>query len=226
MVDTTCHAWSVDIRSARTIQVQLAKRVRLVDETRNVTTVAGVDTGFEGEGAIARACIAVFHWPDLVLAETAIGRQPVTFPYVPGYLSFREMPAILEAAEKLSTLPDLLLCDGQGIAHPRRLGIAAHLGVWLDRPAIGVGKSRLCGTHGPVAEEKGATRALYDGDDRIGTVVRTRTKVRPLFVSPGHRVDHGAAVRWVLATVGRYRLPEPIRAADHAASRRIRTSSH
>lgn len=220
MAETAPHAWSVDTRSARIIQEQLAGCVRLVDDTRDVATVAGVDSGFERDGNIVRACIAVFRWPGLAPLQTVIGRRPVTFPYVPGYLSFREMPAILKAVDQLTTLPDLLLCDGQGIAHPRRLGIAAHLGVWLDRPAIGVGKSRLCGTHDPVGAHKGATQPLHDGEDRVGTVVRTRTRVRPLFVSPGHRVDHAAAVHWVLATLGRYRLPEPIRAADHAASAR------
>lgn len=214
------HDWGVDPATARQLQQRLAARVRLRDETAGTATVAGVDTGFEADGTVARACIAVFSWPQLAPLTHVVGRCPVTFPYIPGYLSFREMPAILEAAAQLAELPDLLLCDGQGIAHPRRLGIASHLGVWLDRPSIGVGKSRLCGRFASPLPDKGATAPLMDGDERIGTVVRSRTRVRPLFISPGHRVSHEAAVDWVLACTRRYRLPEPIRAADRIASRK------
>ena len=153
---------------------------------------------------------------------TRIGRQPATFPYIPGFLSFREMPAVLDAVDQLPALPDLFLCDGQGIAHPRRLGIAAHLGLWLDRAAIGVGKTRLCGDHPMPADAKGSQAPLTDGGHRIGTVLRTRTDVRAVYVSPGHLVSHESAVHWVLSTVSRYRLPDPIRAADRAASRRDR----
>ena len=198
----------------------MAPRVRLQDDTACVGTIAGVDTGFEDGGSTARACIAVVRWPDLTPVTTVIGRTAVAFPYIPGYLSFREIPAILAAVAELPELPDLLLCDGQGIAHPRRFGIAAHLGLWLDRPAIGVGKSRLCGEHAPVGSNKGEEQPLYDGDERLGTVVRSRTGVKPVYVSPGHRVDHQAAVRWVLACTSKYRLPEPIRTADRAASGR------
>nr|WP_091646127.1 deoxyribonuclease V [Aquisalimonas asiatica] len=214
------HDWPDDARTARGIQQALAGRVRLEDDTGAVSTLAGVDTGFEAGGRTARACVALFRWPDLTPLETVIGRAPVTFPYIPGFLSFREMPAILAAMAQLEHLPDLLLCDGQGIAHPRRLGIASHLGLWLDRPAIGVGKSRLCGSHAAVGEQRGDQEPLLDGDARIGTVLRTRSRVKPVFVSPGHRVSHDGAVAWVMATLSRYRLPEPIRAADRAASRR------
>ncbi len=217
-VSSTPDGWPRDLESARAMQQALAPRVRLEDDTARVRTIAGVDTGFEDSGRTARAGIAVFTWPGLAPLATVIGRAPAVLPYIPGYLSFREMPAILAAAEQLQTLPDLLLCDGQGIAHPRRFGIAAHLGVWLDVAAIGVGKSRLCGTHAPVGLAKGETQPLHDGADRIGTVVRTRAGVKPLFVSPGHRVDHAAAVRWVLACAPKFRLPEPVRAADRAAS--------
>ncbi|WP_290635257.1 deoxyribonuclease V [Aquisalimonas sp.] len=220
MVTAALHEWPGDVRSARGLQQALAGRVRLDDATGRVTTVAGVDTGFEAGGHTARACVARFRWPDLTPLETVIGRAPVTFPYIPGYLSFREMPAILDAMVRLEQLPDLLLCDGQGIAHPRRLGIASHLGLWLDRPAIGVGKSRLCGSHEEVGEQRGDQQPLMDGDTRIGTVLRTRSRVKPVFVSPGHRVSHDGAVAWVMATLSRYRLPEPIRAADREASRR------
>lgn len=220
MIPAALHDWPSDVQSARTIQQALAGRVRLDDATGRITTVAGVDTGFEADGRIARACMALFQWPELTPIATVIGRAPVTFPYIPGFLSFREMPAILDAVAQLEYLPDLLLCDGQGIAHPRRLGIASHLGLWLDRPAIGIGKSRLCGHHRDVGEHRGDQQPLMDGNTRIGTVLRTRNRVKPVFVSPGHRVSHDSAVAWVMATLSRYRLPEPIRTADREASRR------
>ena len=138
---------------------------------------------------------------------------------LPGLLSFRELPAVLAAFGQLRTLPDLALCDGQGIAHPRRLGIASHLGLWLDLPTIGVGKSRLTGSFDPPGERKGDSSPLLDGSEQIGAVVRTRTAVRPLFVSPGHRVSLTRSIDIVLAACSRYRLPEPIRAADRIASR-------
>lgn len=220
MVTAALHDWPDYVPAARAIQHALADGVRLDDTTGRVDTIAGVDTGFESQGRIARACVAVFRWPELTEVATVIGRAPATFPYVPGFLSFREMPAILDAVDQLEHLPDLLLCDGQGIAHPRRLGIASHLGLWLDRPAIGVGKSRLCGNHAAVGEDRGDQQPLMDGDTRIGTVLRTRSQVKPVFVSPGHRISHDSTVAWVMATLSRYRLPEPIRAADRQASRR------
>lgn len=213
-------AWHLDAASARAVQRRLAAAVRLEDETGPVTTVAGVDTGFTNGGQQARACVAVHQYPDLTPLTHAVAERPVTFPYRTGLLAFRELPAILAALNELSALPDLLLCDGQGIAHPRRLGIAAHLGVWLDRPSVGVGKSRLLGSWQEPGRERGSQAPLHDGGERIGTVLRSRTGVRPLFVSPGHRVDHAAAPAWVLACTGRYRLPEPIRAADRIASQR------
>lgn len=212
--------WPRDLKGARAVQRAMAPRVRLEDDTSRVHTIAGVDTGFEDGGNTARACIAVVRWPDLTPLTSVIGRAPVTFPYIPGYLSFREMPAVLAAVAELAELPDLLLCDGQGIAHPQRFGIAAHLGLWLNRAAIGVGKSRLCGEHEPVGDTKGEAQPLHDRGERIGSVVRSRTGVKPLYVSPGHRVDHQAAVGWVLACTSKYRLPDPIRTADRLASGR------
>lgn len=215
-------AWRLDAASARAVQRRLATAVRLVDAIGPVETVAGVDTGFPAGGQRARACIAVFRYPEITSLTQSVAERPVTFPYRTGLLAFRELPAILAALDGLDTLPDLLLCDGQGVAHPRRLGIAAHLGVWLDRPSVGVGKSRLIGTHQEPARERGSQSPLYDGNDRVGTVLRSRTGVRPLFVSPGHRVDHATAASWALACTGRYRLPEPLRQADRIASQRDR----
>jgi len=219
-VPRALHRWNLDIAAARAVQSRLADRVETQDRLGPVHTVAGVDCGFEHNGTVTRAAIIVKSWPGLETVGSALARVPTTFPYVPGYLSFREMPAILAAFETLDTLPDLLLCDGQGIAHPRRLGIACHLGLWLDRPAIGVGKSRLVGEFDEPGPAKGDRSALRHNGANIGTVLRTRDNVRPLFVSPGHRVSTETATQWVLDCATRYRLPEPVHAADRLASSR------
>jgi deoxyribonuclease V len=214
------HEWTLSPREAVALQRSLAGRVRLEPGPRRVTRVAGVDMGFEDGGRIARAAVVVMSYPELQVVETRIAREATRFPYVPGLLSFRELPAVLAALEQVEEPPSLVLCDGQGIAHPRRLGIASHLGIVTELPTIGVGKSRLVGEYREPGREKGCRSDLKDGDEVIGTVLRTRTNVRPLFVSPGHRVTHEDAVHWVLACAPRYRLPEPIRAADRLASRR------
>ncbi len=213
------HPWTVSPREAIAIQQRLGRFVRLEDDLPDpVTTVAGVDAGFKNGGALTRAAVAVLDYPALTLEEQAIAEVPTRFPYIPGLLSFREIPAVLEALARLPALPDLLLCDGQGIAHPRRLGIASHLGVLLDHPTIGVGKTRLIGTHDPVPEAKGAWVPLRHKGEVIGAVVRTRAGVKPLYVSPGHRISVEGAVRWVLACTTRYKLPETTRWAHRLAS--------
>ena len=185
-----------------------------------VRLVAGVDISVGPRGSNAgRAAVVVLAWPSLVPVEQAIHEGPVPFPYVPGLLSFREMPLILPAFERLRTVPDLILVDGQGVAHPRRFGIAAHLGVWLDRPAIGCAKSRLSGVPaGPLADERGSRVALQDRGELVGYEVRTRSGVKPLYISPGHRVGYEEAADWVLRLTTRYRLPEPTRLAHQAAA--------
>ncbi|WP_083251069.1 deoxyribonuclease V [Acidihalobacter yilgarnensis] len=212
------HPWMVDPAEARRIQVRLCTAVSLMDDFGVLRQVAGVDVGFEEGGAITRAAVVVLQWPSLVLVEQILARRPTQFPYVPGLLSFRELPAVLDAFERLSRYPDLVFCDGQGVAHPRGLGIAAHLGVLTGLPCIGVGKSRLVGTHAEVANERGASTPLYLGDARIGCVLRSRKGVRPLFISPGHRVSQETAPRLVMQALTRFRLPEPIRAAHRLAS--------
>lgn len=204
---------------ARALQIETASRVVIGDDLPPVATVAGVDVGFENRD-IARAAIVVLDFPSLEPVDYSVARLPVRFPYVPGLLSFRECPVILKALAGLKQPPDLLLCDGQGIAHPRRLGIASHLGVLTGLPAIGVAKSRLVGRHGPVPEQPGGWTPLQDGDETIGAVLRTRRGAKPLFVSPGHRVSLATAVDWVLACTTRYRLPETTRWADGLASNR------
>lgn len=214
------HRWDVTASEAIAIQKSLRERIQVVPLTRPVSLIAGVDTGFTDQGATARAVIAVYRYPELELVEQAIALDPVRFPYVPGLLSFREIPVILKALQQLQQAPELLLCDGQGIAHPRRLGIATHLGLYTAIPSIGVGKSRLTGQYQEPGLEKGAQAPLLAGTERIGTVLRSRTGVRPLFISPGHLVSHEDAVDWVLRCLTRYRLPEPIRTADRLASNR------
>ncbi len=212
------HPWDVTPAEAAAIQQRLRGRVETADRLGPVTRVAGVDVGFEEGGRITRGAVAVLSFPDLALVEQAIARRPTSFPYVPGLLSFREVPAVLEALQQLSAPPDLLLCDGQGTAHPRRFGIACHLGVLCDLPSIGVAKTRLIGRHDELPEEKGAWVPLEDKAEILGAVLRTRQGVAPLYISPGHRVSLETAIRFVLACTPRYRLPETTRRAHRLAS--------
>lgn len=212
------HPWDVTPAQARAIQLEGRACVIAEDRLGGVARVAGIDVGFEQDGAISRAAVVVLDLSSLRLVESAVARLPTRFPYVPGLLSFREIPAVLEALGRLSASPDLLLCDGQGYAHPRRFGLACHLGVITGLPSIGVAKSRLIGTHGPLPEAKGAWVPLRDGEETIGAVLRTRDRVAPLFVSIGHRVSLPTAIHWVLACTTRYRLPETTRQAHRLAS--------
>jgi deoxyribonuclease V len=212
------HCWDVLPKEAIAIQERLRREIVTADKLSPVRTVAGVDVGFEQDGKIARAAVAVLSFPELELRGYAIARQATSFPYIPGLLSFREVPAVLKALEELSALPDLLLCDGQGIAHPRRFGIASHLGLLCDVPTIGVAKTRLIGEHKDVAEKRGSWQPLRNGGSVIGAVLRTRAGVKPLYVSTGHRVSLETAIRFTLACVTNYRLPETTRWAHRLAS--------
>lgn len=212
------HPWDVSAAEARAIQERLRNRVVIADDFGEIRRVAGTDVAFEDRGRITRGAVAVLSYPDLTLVEKAVARRPTAFPYVPGLLSFREIPALLDALAMLEDPPDLVLCDGQGIAHPRRFGLACHLGVLTDLPTIGVAKSRLVGEHGEVPENKGDWVALEDKGEIIGAVVRTRSGVRPVYVSPGHRVGLKSAIRFAMDCVTRYRLPETTRWADRLAA--------
>jgi deoxyribonuclease V len=212
------HDWDVTPAAARALQDALRGRVVLRDQLGEVRCVAGVDVGFEQDYAITRAAVVLLSFPGLELLEYAIARRPTSFPYVPGLLSFREIPTVLDALAQLQGRPDLLLCDGQGIAHPRRFGIASHLGVLCDIPAIGVAKSRLVGSHGNLPDQRGAWIPLRDGGEVIGAVLRSRRGVNPLFISPGHRISLPTAVHFALACTTRYRLPETTRQAHRLAS--------
>ncbi|WP_166805010.1 deoxyribonuclease V [Nitrosococcus wardiae] len=212
------HSWNLSPQEAVALQQRLAAQVITEDRLNQVHSVAGVDVGFENQGKITRAAVVVLRLADLSLVEQAVARQPTRFPYIPGLLSFRECPAVLAALEKLTVMPDLLLCDGQGIAHPRRFGIACHLGVLTDLPSIGVAKTRLVGKHGVVPDERGSWTPLVDKGETVGAVLRTRTGVKPIFISAGHRISLSSALHYVMACTTRYRLPETTRAADKLAS--------
>ncbi len=200
------------------MQRELRAHLILTDQLGPVRRVAGVDVGFEAGGTVTRAAVAVLCYPELDVLETATARCPTTFPYVPGLLSFRELPAVLAALEQLREPPDLLLCDGQGIAHPRRFGIASHLGLLVDIPAIGVAKTRLCGTHAEPPHQRGAWTPLRADEEIIGAVLRTRIGVKPLYISPGHRIGLETALAYVMRCCTRYRLPETTRHAHRLAS--------
>lgn len=200
------------------LQERLRHQVLLTDDFGTLRTVAGVDVGFEEAGAVAHAAVVVLDLATLEPVAHALARRPVTFPYVPGLLSFREAPAILDALARLPAPPDLLICDGQGIAHPRRFGIACHLGLLSGLPAIGCAKSLLVGSHAALPDTRGARVPLMHQREQVGWVLRTRPGVRPVYISPGHRVSLATSVELALRLVTRYRLPEPIRYAHNLAS--------
>lgn len=212
------HDWNLSPAEARAVQERLRARVETRDRLGSVRRIAGVDVGFEQDGRVARAAVAVLGWPGLDPIAASIARVPCRFPYVPGLLSFRELPAVLAAIERLDALPDLILADAQGVAHPRRFGLACHLGVLLDVPVIGAAKSRLTGTHDEPGPERGEWTPLREGSEIIGAVLRTRWRTRPLYVSIGHRVTLATAIHWALACAPRFRLPETTRRAHRLAS--------
>ncbi|MEH2067645.1 MAG: deoxyribonuclease V [Nostoc sp.] len=215
------HTWPSTVDEAIAIQEQLRNQVITSDRLQEpVQYVAGVDMGFEADGTISRAAVAVLSFPDLQIIETSLAHRPTTFPYIPGFLSFREIPAVLDALEKIKTTPDLILCDGQGIAHPRRFGIASHLGLLVDIPSIGVAKSLLIGKHEELPETRGSWRSLIHQGEIIGAVLRSRTGVKPLYISSGHRISLPTAIEYVLRCTPKYRLPETTRIADKLASAR------
>jgi deoxyribonuclease V len=212
------HTWDVTPQEAIATQERLRHAVVLEDRFGPLRRVAGVDVGFEAGGTITRAAVAVLSFPELELIESAIARLPTAFPYIPGLLSFREAPAVLQALEKCSSSPDLLLCDGQGLAHPRRFGLACHLGLLADLPSIGAAKSRLLGEHAPPGPQRGDWQPLVDQGEIIGAALRTRQGTKPIFVSPGHRISLHTALDLALRCTGRFRIPEPTRQAHRLAS--------
>jgi deoxyribonuclease V len=217
------HSWDVSPREAIALQRELAGRVvrRGSPRVGDVRRIAGADVAFDRSGGRAVAVVTVVDATSLEVVEEAVVEAPICFPYVPGLLSFRETPPLLRAFERLRSGVDLLMVDGHGYAHPRRFGYACHLGLLLDVPTIGVAKSRLVGAHGDVARERGSRADLIDHGEVVGSLLRTRERVRPVYVSVGHRLGLAAAERWVLRCTRGYRSPEPVRVAD-ALSRRAK----
>jgi deoxyribonuclease V len=208
----------LDPHEAARVQAELRERLVLTWDEREIETVGGVDISLQETQA--RAAIVVLRFPDLTPLEAVTADVPLVFPYIPGLLAFREGPAVLAAWEQLQQQPDLLMFDGQGIAHPRGMGIAAHMGLWLERPTIGVAKSRLYGRHAEPGPSKGEVALLYDQRSRdqvIGAVLRSKEKTKPLYISPGHRMDVPNAIRFVQQCLTAYRLPETTRWAHKVA---------
>lgn len=225
------HPWNLSPTDAVALQYELAKQIRLEGTPAmaraDIGRIAGVDIGFEDGGETTRAAVVVLAWQPgttehLQVIEQVVHREPTRMPYIPGLLSYREVPAALGAFAKLGRYPDLVMVDGQGIAHPRRIGVASHLGLWLELPTIGIAKSRLCGRFEPVGEARLSTSELTHRGETIGVVLRSREKVKPVFVSPGHLIDQASALDWVIRCLHKTKLPEPTRLADRLASRRDR----
>ena len=213
------HPWNVTPEEARRIQNELRSQVVKTDRFGEINTVAGVDIGLKKD--IARASVVVLSFPDLQVVDSVVTESPVRFPYIPGLLSFREIPPLLTAFTELQTEPDLVIVDGQGIAHPRRFGLASHLGLILDKPTIGCAKSRLTGQFEAPAPEQGTYTDLMDKGEVIGVAVRTRENVQVVYVSIGHRISLDSARTFTLACCRGYRLPETTRHAHKAASSKI-----
>lgn len=210
------HNWNLTPEEAARVQQELRSRLILTWDRRPVTTVGGVDISIKTE--TARAAIVVIRYPELTPMEAVIADAPLVFPYIPGLLAFREGASVLAAWNELKSKPDLLMFDGQGIAHPRGIGIASQMGLWLERPTIGVAKSRLYGRHEEVGSQRGDRADLIDKNGNvIGTVLRTREKTNLLYISPGHLIDVEHATQFVLTCSAGYRLPEPTRWAHKVA---------
>lgn len=220
LMNSNLHPWDLSPTEAMRVQKELRERLILQWDDRPVHLIGGVDVSIKPENA--RAAIVVVRYPGLAPIEAVTADAPLIFPYIPGLLSFREGPAVLAAWDLLEHKPDLLMFDGQGIAHPRGVGIAAQMGLWLNRPTIGVAKSRLYGRHEEVGPQRGDRAALLDNkSNSIGTVLRTRERTNPLYVSPGHLMDVQHATEFVLACGAGYRLPEPTRWAHRIAGGEI-----
>ena len=215
------HTWNPSITEARNLQTGLSAGVIRSGSILNPRFIAGIDVSISRFSKLGRASVVILDNPSLVPVEIGLAEGELHFPYVPGYLSFRETPLIIEAWKKLKIRPDLLIVDGQGIAHPRRFGVATHLGLLLDIPAIGCAKSRLIGQCGCPPDEAGSYSLLTDKGEIIGAAVRTRKSVKPLYISIGHKIDLDNSIKWVLNCCRGFRLPEPTRLAHLAANGRL-----
>jgi len=222
MVARLFHPWNVTYREAISIQEKLRRNISLINSIRKVRSVAGADVSYSRRGGEGIAAMVVFSYPDLDLMDEAFARGEVSFPYIPGLLSFREAPLLIEAFQRLQCIPDVVLYDGQGIAHPRSLGLASHMGLLLELPSVGCAKKKLIGDFEEVGFQPGSTTPIKIEGKIIGAVIRTRRGVKPVFVSPGHLIDLESSIELVLKTCRGFRLPEPIRRA-HLMVKRIRS---
>lgn len=213
--------WPKNVDEARRIQFNLKGRVKIVQFKGTPRRVAGVDAAFSGSNSIGTACLYTYPQGNLLQEVYAVTKY--TFPYIPGFLSFREGPVIMKALRKLTIKPDVILFDGQGIAHPQGMGIATHLGILLSVPTIGCAKSRLLGDYKEPGKSKGSYTPLIYRGETIGAVLRTRDNVKPLFVSPGHMIDLKKSINIVMKLLVKYRLPEPLRRADYLGKKVKRT---
>ena len=213
------HDWNLTPSQAIEVQQRLRSLVRITPLSGEIRTVAGADISFNKFSEVVYSGIVVLSLPDLQIVEEAGVSSRARFPYIPGLLSFRETPSLLEAWEKLKTKPDLLMLDGQGIAHPRRFGIACHIGVLLDLPTVGCAKSILVGKHGELEMKAGSQSPLIDRGEQVGVALRTKNRVAPIYVSSGHLIDLASAVDLVLRTTAKYRQPEPTRQAHLLVNR-------
>ncbi len=219
MVIRDLHRWDLTTAEARRLQERLAGRVRLTPLPGRMRLVAGADMALDRAAGVCFASVVVLELPGMKLVEEVAVQDALRFPYIPGLLSFREGPVLLKAFARIEHVPDVVIFDGQGLAHPRRLGLASHMGLWLGIPTVGCAKSRLTGKHEEPGEGKGQSAALLDDGEQIGVVVRTRTGVKPVFVSPGHLADFETSARLVLDCCTKYRLPEPTRLAHTSVAR-------
>lgn len=215
------HSWALSSKEAIDVQRSLSCQVCQLPLKKPVRTIAGADVSYSKEGTQVYAAVLVFSFPDLVLADQALTDDTQKFPYMPGLLTFREAPVLTKAFRKIRRKPDVIIFDGQGIAHPRGMGLASHMGLILDCPTIGCAKTRLVGIHPPLPEAKGSTVLLTDQGRVVGGVVRTRERVKPVFVSPGHAITLEESIRLVLNCCKGYKLPEPTRQA-HVAVNKLR----
>ena len=219
------HPWQVTPAQAEAIQRRLATLVSKRNEIAQPKFIAGVDISPPTAQGVAKGAVVVLGYPQLTVVEIEVAEQSISFPYVPGLLSFRESPLILAACQKLRLIPDLILVDGQGIAHPRRLGLASHLGLLLDVPTIGCAKSILCGWHEPVEAAPGSFAELRENGEVIGAALRTKVGAKPIYISIGHKVDLTSAISWAISCCRGYRIPEPTRLAHLAAAGRLESKA-
>ena len=220
------HSWQVSTGEARDLQEGLAGKVSRSGELKVLRLVAGVDISVRKESGQAAGAVVVLRYPELRVVEIKVARGKLSFPYVPGLLSFREAPLILEACAKLTATPDLVMVDGQGIAHPRRIGLASHLGLCLNTPTVGCAKSLLTGQHDVLGEEPGSSTEIVDRGEVIGAALRSRIGVKPVYISIGHRISLESSIALVLKCCRGYRLPEPTRLAHLAAGGNLRPNGY